>query len=155
MKTKYKVLIALLVILVGMQFFGPKKNISAQTPETDFIKSIKPSQEMANLINVSCYDCHSNNTKYPWYNNISPISYWMSSHVNEAKEHLNFSEWGLYPKDKKVKLLEEIREEVQSREMPLNSYTILHSNAKLSDDQIFEVLEWIDKLKKNYQSKRK
>ena len=152
MKIKHKILIALLLIFIGMQFFSPKKNISESIPETDFIRLTKPPKEIANLLKTSCYDCHSNNTHYPWYNKIAPISYWLASHINEGKEHLNFSEWQNYPLDRKVHKLEEVGEEVQERKMPLESYTILHGNAKLDDDQIFELLEWTDKIKTSYES---
>src|SRR5690606_26624607 len=115
MKTKYKLLIIILIIFIGMQFFGPEKNLSAVNKKTDFMYLTNPEPEISNVLSASCYNCHSNYTYYPWYNRISPISYWLDSHVREGKEHLNFSEWAGYPNDKKIKLLDEIREEVQER----------------------------------------
>ncbi len=151
MKTKYKILSIILVVLIVLQFFRPKKNISEPTPETDFISLTKPSTEIANLLKASCYDCHSNTTHYPWYNNISLVSYWLDSHIDEGKEHLNFSEWKNVSTDRKLHKLEEMREEIQERKMPLESYTWLHGDARLTDDQIFKVLEWTDKLTKSYE----
>ncbi|UOB17164.1 heme-binding domain-containing protein [Abyssalbus ytuae] len=152
MKTKHKILIVLLVIFIGMQFYVPEKNLSKGEPKLDFLHLTNPSREIADIFTTSCYDCHSNFTYYPWYSRIAPVSYWLSHHINEGKEHLNFSEWENYPRDKKIRKLEEIREEVQEKEMPLKSYTLLHGNAKLSNDQIFDLLEWVDKIKKGYES---
>jgi len=110
-----------------------------------------PTPELKSLFENSCYDCHSNNTKYPWYNNIAPISYWMANHVNEGKEHLNFSEWDTYSLDKKDHLLEEIEEEVVEGKMPLTEYTYTHGDAKLSENQVNDLVEWVKQTRIIYQ----
>ncbi|APQ15863.1 heme-binding domain-containing protein [Maribacter hydrothermalis] len=151
MKVIKKISLLLVIALVAMQFFSPTKNISAGNHTSIFLKETNPSPELKRIFATSCYDCHSNNTTYPWYNNIAPISYWLANHVNEGKEHLNFSEWENYSLDKKDHLLEEIEEEVMNGTMPITDYTFLHSKAKLSKSQINDVVEWAKQTRIIYQ----
>lgn len=140
------VLIALLVILIAMQFFQPEKNQYNEIPATDIAKAETIPADVAKILTESCYDCHSNNTEYPWYNNISPVSLYLDSHVKDGKRHLNFSEWTNYSADKKAHKVEEIGETVEEGEMPLTSYTFIHTDAKLSDQEKSTLLNWA----KNY-----
>ncbi len=145
-----KILWTFVIILVISQFFKPDKNESDAHWETDFILVEKPPQEIAELLKTSCYDCHSNNTKYPWYNKITPVNYWMADHVKHGKGHLNFSEWDAYTAKKKDHKLEEIIEEVKEHAMPLPSYLWMHKEAKLSDGQIKTLLNWVDTQRVRY-----
>lgn len=138
-----KILIGIAVVLIVIQFFPPKKNTSDVIPATDFIVMNQPPGEVAGILKTSCYDCHSNNTEYPWYNKIVPVSYFLANHVNEGKEHLNFSEWGSYNTHRQEHALEEISEEVEERHMPLTSYISMHKEAALSDDKIKLLNDWI------------
>jgi hypothetical protein len=96
------------------------------------------------ILKVSCFDCHSNHTNYPWYAEINPVGWWLTHHVNEGKNELNFSEFATYSPKKKAKELEGISELVKKHEMPLTSYTLIHSDAKLSEQQINALVRWAD-----------
>lgn len=151
MKLLKNICLGVVLVLIAMQFYSPTKNISSGDHTIIFIKETNPSLRLKAVFETSCYDCHSNNTTYPWYNNVAPISYWIADHVNEGKEHLNFSEWDSYSMDKKDHLLEEIEEVVKQGEMPLTEYAYLHSDAKLSDIEVNELVEWVKQTRIIYQ----
>ncbi|MCE3076214.1 heme-binding domain-containing protein [Chryseobacterium gwangjuense] len=139
------------LLIIAIQFFDTDKNISATPSENAIEKQYKMSSHVQGLLKTSCYDCHSNNTAYPWYNNIQPVKWWLADHVNSGKRHLNFDEFNTYSKEKKLKKLDEITETVRSGEMPLSSYTVIHHNAKLSSEDKLEVEKWVDQVKKQIQ----
>lgn len=152
MRAFKKILFLLFTILVIMQFFPPKLNKSDTTPPTDIILSTQPPGVVeATLVNA-CYDCHSNSTRYPWYTGIEPLSYWFASHINEAKEHLDFSKWGHYSAKKKAHSLEEITEVVTDGSMPLKSYKWMHRDANLTQEQIKAIMDWAALLQLKYQT---
>lgn len=134
-----KILIGLLIVLVVIQFFRIDKTNPPVDESQEFMTLMSPPAEIATLMKTSCYDCHSHETKYPWYSNVAPVSWWLKKHINEGREHLNFSIWGTYEQDRQAHKLEEAYEEVEERHMPLPSYLWIHSEAKLSDEQV-EVL---------------
>ena len=150
MKIVKKIAIVLLVVLIGMQFYRPEKNVSEGDYVAAFETETQPSPEVKEILKTACYDCHSANTEYPWYNNIAPVSYWLADHIEEGKEHLNFSDWESYDSKKKDHKLEEVIEEVKEGEMPLNEYTWTHADAKLSDEQISALLAWADEARAKY-----
>ncbi|MCB9360486.1 MAG: heme-binding domain-containing protein [Flavobacteriales bacterium] len=139
---KKKILIGVVLLLVIIQFFRIDKTNPEVIQENDFIAITNPPEEIAAIIKTSCYDCHSFETKYPWYTNISPIAWWVKHHINEGREELNFSEWGTFKEKRKKHKLEECIEMVEENEMPLESYLITHSDSKLSDSQKTELLKW-------------
>ena len=98
-------------------------------------------------LRTSCYDCHSNNTNYPWYSYIQPIRFFMDGHINEGKKELNFTEFGNYSSRKQASKLMAISKQIQSNEMPLSSYTLIHKNAVLHSTQKELVINWINKTK--------
>lgn len=151
MKLLKTILVVLLVVFVGMQFVRPEKNIADKVAATDLIINEKPDMEVAVILKTACYDCHSDNTKYPWYAEVAPVSYWIADHVEEGKEHLNFSSWTLYSAKKKAHKMEELIEEVEEHEMPLDSYTWMHGEAKLSEDQIKALNTWAGMLRAKYE----
>jgi len=146
-----KVITAFLILFVIAQFFNPQKNEYTSIPESDFILTEKPSQEIASIIKESCYDCHSNNTKYPWYNRITPVNFWLKGHIKGATEELNFSEWKHYSAKKKAHKLEEVIEVLENNEMPLSSYTLMHSEAKLTNDETQVLINWATITKIKYE----
>lgn len=150
MKIVKKIAIVLLVVLVGMQFYRPEKNQSAGDYVAAFESETQPNAEVKHILKTACYDCHSANTEYPWYNNIAPISYWLADHVNEGKEHLNFSDWENYTAKKKDHKLEEMIEEVKEGHMPLNEYTWTHADAQLAKEQITSLVTWAEEARKRY-----
>lgn len=150
MKIVKKIAVVLLVVLVGMQFYRPEKNQAVGDYVAAFESETQPPVEVKNILKTACYDCHSANTEYPWYNNIAPVSYWLADHVNEGKEHLNFSDWENYTVKKKDHKLEELIEEVKEGKMPLNEYTWTHADAKLTQEQIAALVSWADEARKKY-----
>jgi len=150
MKIVKKIAIALLVVLVGMQFFRPEKNQAEGDYVAAFVAETQPSPEVQGILKSACYDCHSANTNYPWYSNVAPISYWLADHIEEGKEHLNFSDWANYTDKKKDHKLEELVEEVKEGEMPLNEYTWTHADARLTQEQITALLTWAQETRKKY-----
>jgi hypothetical protein len=151
---KKKILLGLLFILVIIQFFRIDKSNPEINMVNDFIKINNPPEEIATLLKTSCYDCHSNTTKYPWYSNVSPISWWVKHHIDEAREELNFSEWGSFKAKRKDHKLEEAIEELEEGEMPLNSYTWTHSEANLTAEQKTELLNWFKETRKKAKEKK-
>ncbi|WP_420322880.1 heme-binding domain-containing protein [Flagellimonas sp.] len=151
MKIAKKAAIFLLIVLIGMQFYRPEKNQSdLKTYVAAFELETNPSEEVKVILKTACYDCHSANTRYPWYNNIAPVSYWLDHHVEEGKEHLNFSDWENYTVKKKDHKLEELIEEVEEGEMPLNSYTWTHEDARLTEAQKKLLMDWAKQARSNY-----
>eukprot|EP01155_Anaeramoeba_flamelloides_P026861 Anaeramoba_flamelloidesa820779_12.p1 GENE.a820779_12~~a820779_12.p1 ORF type:complete len:158 (+),score=19.88 a820779_12:701-1174(+) len=143
MKKKLKTLliIALPIVFILMQFFQPDKNTMG-IDKNHIINESAISDSIKNILSVSCFDCHSNQTNYHWYHKISPVSWIINGHINEGKEDLNFSNWksmGVYDK---IAILDEISEEVKDKKMPLKAYTIIHKKAKLSKDQINTLNNW-------------
>lgn len=142
-----KVITAFIILLVISQFFSPQKNEYITPPESDFILTEKPPQKLADILKESCYDCHSNNTIYPWYDRITPVNFWVNRHIKGGKKELNFSLWSKYSAKRKAHKLEEFIEMINEREMPLESYLLTHSEAKLSDSEIKTLTDWVTFLK--------
>lgn len=142
MKIIKKILIALLVIFVVLQFIRPEKNQSSLTSPNDIFASFPASESTQQIVKTACYDCHSNNTVYPWYAEVQPVAWWIADHVNEGKSELNFSDFLSYKTKKADHKLEEVIEMIEKDEMPLKSYTLIHGNAKLSEDQKTEIINW-------------
>ena len=138
----------ILILIVGfivIQFFQPEKN-KEQITGNDILRYHEVPETVAAILEESCYDCHSNNTRYPWYDRISPVSWMVNNHIQDGKHELNFSEWGKLDIYKKITTLEEIRQESSRKTMPLKSYLIMHPKARLSDEQIKTIEEWAEKL---------
>jgi len=108
-----KVLIAVVVILVLIQFIRPEKNSSIEN-KNDISTVLQVPEDVKEIIKTSCADCHTNNTKFPWYSEIAPVSWYLAQHVNEGKEHLNFSEWAAYNKNQRNHVLKDIIEELRT-----------------------------------------
>jgi hypothetical protein len=142
-----KILVALLVILVIIQFIRPEKNLSAEvTTERDLSKVHPMPENVHQLLVKKCYDCHSNNTQYPWYSNIQPVGWWLANHVNEGKGELNFNEFATYEKKKADHKLEELLEVTEEGSMPLNSYVLLHPETELTADDKKLINDWVKAL---------
>jgi len=152
-----KILMGLLMVLVVIQFFKPEKNDSNDNTYAITTKYEVP-KEVDEILRVSCNDCHSNNTVYPWYANVQPVAWWLNDHVVDGKRHLNFSEFTNRPIAIQNHKWEETAEMVEKKEMPLKDYTYLglHSEAKLSDEQRELLISWaksqMSYLKENYPS---
>ncbi len=132
------IFIVLIIFLIAIQFVPVNK---ANPPVTG---EIKAPENVMQILRTSCYDCHSNEVKWPWYSNIAPASWLVAYDVNEAREHMNFSEWQSYSAEDKADDIEEIWEEVEEGEMPLWYYLILHSEAELSENDKMILKDWVD-----------
>jgi len=137
-----KVLVILLVAIVLIQFFPIDKNSPAPTPGMDFLAIKNTPESTANLIRNGCYDCHSNESKYPWYSNVQPIAWFLKDHIDEGRKKLNFSTFATYePKRQAHKLFEAV-EMVENGEMPLDSYVLGHPEADFTDAQKQELIKY-------------
>ena len=145
-----KILYFLIAALLIAQFFGPEKNEGNLTSIHAFYAETNPPADVKHILEVGCIDCHSDVTKYPWYNNITPVNYWLAGHVKDGKKHFNISNWEGNSVKRKDHKFEELIEMVEEKEMPLKSYTITHSEAKLTDAQIKLVVDWAKLVRTKY-----
>jgi len=141
------IVLVLLLAFVGIQFIPTSRNLSNTVPKTDFMLTNKVPAIIQNKLQVSCYDCHSNNTAYPWYNKIQPAAWFLEDHIKEGKAELNFNEWGEYSDRRKNSKLRSIISQIEDDKMPLDSYTIIHRNAKLYEDEKTEIIAYMTQLK--------
>lgn len=141
-----KIFLIAIIILVGIQFIPTKRNISTLLLETDISKSFSVPDPVQEIFKRSCYDCHSNNTVYPWYNKIQPIGFLLENHIKKGKKELNFSSIGSYSNRRLKSKLKSIKSQVRDNEMPLSSYTLIHRNAKLTERDKELIMEWASKL---------
>ena len=130
--------------LIVAQFFQPEKNLNAGPQEHDIMGFLVVPDQVASLLKNSCYDCHSNNTPYPWYNKISPVSWYLDKHVKDGKKALNFNEFGLLNQRKMIGTLSTVCEVIESGSMPLVSYTFIHRSANLDEDEVNVLCDWAE-----------
>lgn len=138
-KKKY-ILPALGIILILMQFIRIDKTNPPIDTKLDFLTNANASEAVSAKIVAACYDCHSHDTAYPWYTNVAPVSWWIKGHINGGRKHLNFSNWGEYEKGKQDHKIEECVEMLQNKWMPLGTYTWLHPEAKMTDEEYKEMI---------------
>lgn len=142
-------LIIIIAIFIGIQFVRPEKNVSDNAPGPDHLTVLyPPSSEVKAIFEKACYDCHSNNTRYPWYANVQPVAWWLNDHIQEGKEHFNFEEFGTYSTKRQLHKLEELIEEVEEDEMPLPSYQLAHGDARLTEDEVNTLIAWTASVRK-------
>ncbi|MBK7376236.1 MAG: heme-binding domain-containing protein [Ferruginibacter sp.] len=134
----------LLLAFIVIQFFRPAKNKAEGMSKNDITTLYAVPEDVQSVLKTSCYDCHSNNTVYPWYAEVQPVAWWLNDHVQDGKKDLNFSEFASYRPRRQYRKLEEINELVKENEMPLNSYLWIHKDAKLSDQQKLTLANWVN-----------
>ncbi len=137
-----KIAFVLLAGLVIIQFFRPERNISTAATPNDIGNKYAVPSNVQEILRTSCYDCHSNNTVYPWYANIQPVTWWLQDHVKEGKKELNFNEFLSYAPKKAHHKLEEVVEQLEKDEMPLKSYTVIHRNAIVDAEKEKIISDW-------------
>src|SRR5688572_25570485 len=148
-----KIFIFLLVILVVIQFIHPAKNKGSEV-QKNFLGTVFPVPvNIKTILGKACNDCHSNNTDYPWYSNIQPVHWWMNNHIQEGKSHLNFDEYSHKSLRFQYHKMEEIAEMVKEGEMPLESYTWIHEDAKLTEAEKKELIDWADGIRATMEAK--
>lgn len=140
--------ISLLVIVLGLvvtQFMVDKSNVSSYESVMTFEKDVQLPENVKTIFKSHCYDCHSDHTEYPWYASIGVASLVLAHHIEEGKEHLDFSSWNHYSKKKQWHKLEEVYEEVEEGEMPLKAYTWTHGGLNIEEKET--LLNWAKKYK--------
>lgn len=134
--------VILFIGFVGIQFIRPDFTNPTIVPENTLEASTQVPEAVGKILTRSCKDCHSNETAYPWYSKIQPSAQFLAEHISDGRRHLNLSEYATYEIRRKRRKLDEICEQVQSREMPLPSYLWIHRDAKLSDEEIKTLCDW-------------
>ncbi len=133
--------------LIVIQFFPITLNESDTVPQSDFMVVNQVPATIKNRLQVSCYDCHSNNTDYPWYSKIQPAAWYLEDHIQEGKDELNFNEWAEYSDRRKNSKLRSIISQIEEDKMPLDSYTLIHRDAILSDEDKRMIIDYMTALK--------
>ena len=144
----------LLAALVIIQFIHPAKNQNPG-PQPNYVgNTYAVPENVKTILDKACMDCHSNNTRYPWYANIQPVDFWLAEHVNDGKRHVNYDEYLSRPLRYQYHKMEETIEMVKEGEMPLESYTWTHSDARLTTEEKAAITGWaqsvMDTLKARY-----
>ena len=146
MKTLKGILIGVLLVLIVLQAFRPAKNQSGDVSKDISSNYVVP-ENVKVILAKACNDCHSNTTRYPWYAEIQPVSWWLRNHIKDGKRHLNFNEFSGYRIGRQYKKLEECIEQVKEGDMPLPSYTIIHKNAILTEAEKQTLYNWCEVLR--------
>ncbi|MCF6404627.1 heme-binding domain-containing protein [Chitinophaga filiformis] len=140
-------LLMLFIAFAVIQFIQPARNQSGQVLQTDITKVYPVPAGVRTILESACYDCHSNTTRYPWYSYIQPAGWWLVSHIREGKEELNFSDFGSYSSKRRISKLRSIESSIHDGTMPLSSYTSLHKEARLTEEEKQLVTAWAGKLR--------
>ena len=136
--------VLVVAIVLVIQVIPVERNVSTVPPGQSFEKTEKVPANVAAILKVSCYDCHSNNTRYPWYSVLQPGAWFMAQYIKKGKEELNFDEFNNYSKRRKKAKIKSIISQIEKDEMPLKSYRMMHGNARLSADEKKELLDFFN-----------
>lgn len=147
-----KILLFLLVALVVIQFIHPKRNKTSGEQVNSIGKVYAIPADVESILKKACTDCHSNNTSYPWYSRLQPVHWWLNNHVREGKEHLNFDEYTNRSLRYQYHKMEETIEQVKEGEMPLNSYTWTHKDARLTQEEKDKLIDWAENVIKTMEA---
>lgn len=142
MKLIIKILLVIVIIFIAFQFIPSSLNISEKESATDISKSVIMPYKVQSILINACYDCHSNNTHYPWYSRVQPVRRMMDAHVKEGKEEINFSEFGSYSTRSQISKLKGLANSVKDDIMPLTSYRLMHKSANLSEAEKNLIINW-------------
>jgi len=141
---KKKILLGLLLFMIVAQFFRIDKTNPPVIAANDILNMASAPESVQDVMKRACYDCHSNETKYPWYMNVAPVSWWTKGHINNARASLNFSEWASFsPADKKHQL-EDSALKVRKKWMPISSYLIAHPEARITEEEREMLAKWFE-----------
>jgi hypothetical protein len=143
-----RILLILLAILVIIQFIRPERNLHPGKQPASMADLYPVPADVHGILTKACNDCHSNNTRYPWYSNIQPVTWWLQDHINEGKRALNFDEFRNYTRRRQAKKMDEVAELVEKGAMPLDSYTWIHKDAKLTDTEKKTLVDWANGVQK-------
>ena len=146
MKVFKIIVVVLLVAFVGIQFIPTNRNHSEEVPPSDFMLVKNVPTEVKSILMISCYDCHSNNTHYPWYQKVQPVGWYLEGHIEDGKEELNFSDFGSYSDRMQKAKMRSIIIQVEDGKMPLPSYILLHPEAELTAAEKQLLVKWIEEM---------
>lgn len=138
-----QILVVVLIVFIAIQFIQPARNISGQVLQTDISNTYNIPERVHTLLNNACYDCHSNNTDYPWYSNVQPVGWLLARDIKNGKAKINFSEFALNSTRKQVSKLQEIENRIKDGTMPLPPYQFMHDNARLTKGEKELIIGWI------------
>ena len=147
MKRTKQLLFALLMAFIVIQFIRPARNQNGQAPQSDISNTYTVPETVYTLFKNACFDCHSNNTNYPWYSNIQPMGWLMAKDIEDGKAKMNFSEFGSLSSRKQRSRLQEIENQIKDNAMPLSSYKLMHKSARLTEEDKKSLIEWIERTK--------
>ncbi|MES2827721.1 MAG: cytochrome C [Sphingobacteriales bacterium] len=153
MNGKRKVFLGMATVFLLLQFMQPERNNDGDPNHTNFLHAFPVPENVGKILSNSCFDCHSNYTKYPWYTMIQPFGRWMNSHIVKGKSELNFDEFNSYSQRRKMSKLKSISSSIEDRTMPLSSYTLIHQNAKLSGKEQKIITDWASAVLDSLQKK--
>ncbi|HTB79628.1 MAG TPA: heme-binding domain-containing protein [Opitutaceae bacterium] len=139
-----KILLGLAVVFVAIQFVRPAKNLSPAVGPTDITAKVTVPAEVQSVLTKACYDCHSDNTRYPWYAEVQPVGWWLASHIRDGKGHLNFSEFGAYDAKRADRKLHGAGRTIDTGFMPLHSYLWIHRDAVLTAAEKKLLIDWTE-----------
>jgi hypothetical protein len=129
------------VIFALLQFINPARTNPPVVH--DFLATNMPPPKIAATFRTACYDCHSYETKWPWYSHVAPVSWLVASDVKEGRRHLNFSNWPVDNSDRAARWLENVGEQLGYKEMPPAQYTLIHAAAQLTADEREQLIQWV------------
>lgn len=132
----------ILLLLVVIQFIRPERNSNSTEQPANMVSVMPVPEKVQALLTTACYDCHSNNTHYPWYMNIQPVAWLMANHIKDGKAELNFDEFATYSRRRQTSKLQSIANSLKDGSMPLSSYTWMHKEARLSDQDKQIIINW-------------
>jgi len=144
MKVLKTALFILVLLLAVIQFIPDRLPENLADNPGDLLNSGTVPEQVAAILRTSCYDCHSNETHFPWYSRLAPASWLLAKDIREGRENVNFSEWNGLSKRDKIGKLESVKEEVTKGEMPLPVYTLIHRKARLTPEQVSYLAKWAD-----------
>lgn len=138
--------VLVVAIVLVIQVIPVERNVSTVPPGQSFEKTEKVPANVAAILKVSCYDCHSNNSRYPWYSELQPGAWFMAQHIKKGRDELNFDEFNNYSKRRKKAKIKSIISQIEKEEMPLKSYLMLHSSARLSAADKMDLIDFFNTL---------
>ncbi|MBV9961776.1 MAG: heme-binding domain-containing protein [Parafilimonas sp.] len=148
-----RILLILLITFIAIQFFRPEKNIHPVAQPNDISKLYAVPADVDTILMHACKDCHSNNTRYPWYNKVQPVAWFLDNHVRDGKRSFNLNEFTSYPAWRQYDKISEVKKQIDKGDMPLSSYTWIHKDAILTDAQKNTIEAWSEGIKKQMEAK--
>ena len=158
MKRVWKILrwavVVVACLFVIAQVIRPARTNPAADPALAIESHVQVDPKVSAILDRSCADCHSNKTRWPWYTNVAPVSWFVIDHVNHGREHVNLSEWGKYDRRDQDGKLRQICREVTNGAMPLSSYTPMHPGSALTHDDVNTLCAWSDAQRAQMEAKK-